>query len=81
MLEPTPILLAFLIFKRFIFLELVAALALARAMRAAGPPRSYLSGSQPLKTLMRELGKYRSVRYIQIERGAGRLVLRNTAQA
>ena len=39
MLEPTPILLAFLIFKRFIFLELVAALALARAMRAAGPSR------------------------------------------
>ena len=39
MLEPTPILLAFLIFKRFIFLELVAALALARAMRASGPSR------------------------------------------
>lgn len=39
MLEPTPILLAFLIFKRFIFLELVAALALARAMRSGGPSR------------------------------------------
>jgi len=39
MLEPSPILLAFLIFKRFIFLELVAALALARAMRASGPSR------------------------------------------
>ena len=51
------------------------------AMRAAGPPRSYMTGGQPLKTLMLELGKHRSVRYIQIERGAGRLVLRNTAQA
>ncbi|SDF03904.1 hypothetical protein SAMN04488105_111163 [Salipiger thiooxidans] len=39
MFEPTPVLLAFLIFKRFVFLELVAALALARVIRATGPSR------------------------------------------
>lgn len=39
MLEPSPILLAFLFFKRFLFLELVAVLALARIIRASGPSR------------------------------------------
>ncbi len=39
MFEPTPILLAFLLFKRFVFLELVGALALVRVLRARGPAR------------------------------------------
>ncbi|EIE50917.1 hypothetical protein AL036_10965 [Salipiger aestuarii] len=39
MFEPTPLLLAFLLFKRFIFLELVGALALVRVLRAGGPSR------------------------------------------
>ncbi|MBU2963670.1 hypothetical protein KO516_23145 [Citreicella sp. C3M06] len=39
MFEPSPLLLAFLIFKRFVFLELIAALALVRVLRASGPSR------------------------------------------
>ncbi|MBN9889795.1 hypothetical protein [Salipiger abyssi] len=39
MFEPSPVLLAFLVFKRFVFLELIAALALARVIRAAAPAR------------------------------------------
>lgn len=39
MTDPSPVLLAFLVFKRFVFLELVAALALARGIRAEGSAR------------------------------------------
>lgn len=39
MFEPSPFLLGFLIFKRFVFLELIAALALVRVLRASGPSR------------------------------------------
>ena len=46
-------------------------------MTNAGPPRSYTSGAAPLKALMAELGKHKSVRYIQVQRGADRLVLHN----
>ena len=48
-------------------------------MTNAGPRRSYTSGAQPLKALMAELGKHKSVRYIQVERGSDKLVLHNTA--
>ena len=49
------------------------------AMRAAGPARQYLTAGQPLKTLMRELEKHKSVRYIQVQRGSDSLMLRNGA--
>lgn len=39
MFEPSPVLLAFLVFKRFVFLELIAALALARVLTARGASR------------------------------------------
>jgi oxaloacetate decarboxylase alpha subunit len=51
------------------------------AMHAAGTPRSCISGSRPLQALLRELGKHRSVRYIQVQRGADKLVLRNAGAA
>ncbi|MFP6736393.1 MAG: hypothetical protein VB959_21500 [Rhodospirillales bacterium] len=49
------------------------------AMRAAGPPKQYLGGSQPLKTLMETLGKHPGVRYVQVQKGADKVVLRNAA--
>ncbi|MBT4671569.1 MAG: hypothetical protein HOB64_05595 [Rhodospirillaceae bacterium] len=49
------------------------------AMRAAGPPKQYLGAAQPLKTLMGELGKHPSVRYVQVQKGADKVVLRNAA--
>ena len=49
------------------------------AMRAAGPPKQYLGGSQPLKTLMEILGKHPGVRYVQVQKGADMVVLRNAA--
>ncbi|NQV55806.1 MAG: hypothetical protein HQ503_08110 [Rhodospirillales bacterium] len=50
-------------------------------MRAAGPWRKYLGANLPLKTLMQELGKARSVRYIKIQRGADSVILRNQVPA
>ena len=49
------------------------------AMRAAGPPKQYLGAQQRLKTLMAELGKHPSVRYVHVQKGADRLVLHNAA--
>ena len=49
------------------------------AMRAAGAPKQYLGAAQPLKTLMGELGKHPSVRYVQVQKGADKVVLRNAA--
>lgn len=49
------------------------------AMRAAGPARQYLSAGQPLKTLMAELSKHKSVRFIQVKRGRNALTLQNGA--
>ena len=39
------------------------------AMRAAGPPRRYSSTVQPLQTLIQELAKRKTVRYVHIQRG------------
>ncbi|GGG60641.1 hypothetical protein GCM10011415_03250 [Salipiger pallidus] len=39
MFEPSPVLLAFLLFKRFAFMPLVASLSLVRALRARAPSR------------------------------------------
>ena len=47
------------------------------AMRAAGPPRQYFSTAMPLLTLIQELGKQTSVRYVQVQRGSDSLVIRN----
>ena len=49
------------------------------AMNAAGAPKQYLGAAQPLKTLMGELGKHPSVRYVQVQKGADKVVLRNAA--
>lgn len=51
------------------------------AMRAAGPARQYLGSDQPLKTLMAELEKHKSVRFIQVNRGSDALTLRSASQA
>lgn len=47
------------------------------AMRAAGPARRYGTGSPPLLTLIDELKKHPGVRYVQVQRGADSLVIRN----
>lgn len=51
------------------------------AMRAAGPPRRYYSHSLPLLNLVQELGKYRRVRYVHIERSEGSLLVENRLPA
>ncbi|NQV55809.1 MAG: hypothetical protein HQ503_08125 [Rhodospirillales bacterium] len=48
------------------------------AMRDAGAPKQYLGSSRPVKTLIQELAKYPSVRYVQVQRGNNSLVLKNT---
>ena len=50
-------------------------------MRVAGPARQYLGSDQPLKTLMAELEKHKSVRFIQVSRGSDALTLRSAGQA
>ena len=49
------------------------------AMHAAGPPRRYLNSALPLATLIEELGKHKTVRYIQVQRGGDSLVIQNRA--
>jgi oxaloacetate decarboxylase (Na+ extruding) subunit alpha len=51
------------------------------AMRSAGPPRRYYTDDTPLLTLLNELDKHRSIRYISVERGGDvvRAANRNTA--
>jgi len=51
------------------------------AMRAAGPPRQYHSAAMPLLTLLDELGKHRTVRYIHVRRGADSLLVQNRSAA
>lgn len=46
-------------------------------MRAAGPPRQYLSGSQSLLTLIEELSKRPKVRFVHVEREGTSVLLRN----
>ena len=45
-------------------------------MRAAGPPKQYCSASQPLASLLEELGKHTKVRYIDMRRGTEALLVR-----
>ncbi|MBI2960804.1 MAG: hypothetical protein HYY28_10855 [Betaproteobacteria bacterium] len=52
-----------------------------RAMRAAGRPRQYLGADMPLLDLIRELGKHRAVRYVQVQRGSEKLVIQNQSAA
>ncbi len=47
------------------------------AMRAAGPPRQYFNTAMPLLTLIQELGKQRSVRYVRVQRGRDSLLVQN----
>ena len=51
------------------------------AMVAAGPPRRYLTSDMPLLTLLNELKKHSSVRYIQVERGKDSIVIQNRGGA
>lgn len=51
------------------------------AMRAAGPPMQYFNSSLPLLTLIRELQKHKSVRYVSIASGGESLVLQNRSPA
>jgi oxaloacetate decarboxylase alpha subunit len=48
------------------------------AMHAAGPPRQYFNASMPLLTLIQELEKHRSVRYVQVQRGGDSVLIRST---
>ena len=47
------------------------------AMRAAGAPRQYSGASLPVVTLLKELGKQKSLRYVHIRRGPDALALEN----
>jgi oxaloacetate decarboxylase alpha subunit len=49
------------------------------AMLAAGPPKRYLSSDMPLVTLVNELKKHKSVRYVQIQCGADSISLGGAA--
>jgi oxaloacetate decarboxylase alpha subunit len=51
------------------------------AMRGAGPAQQYLGADQPLKTLIAELDKHKTVRFIQVSRGSDVLTLRGAIQA
>ena len=51
------------------------------AMRAAGPPRQYLGTGLPLRNLMEELEKHKSIRYVQVNRGSDKIILRNSSPA
>jgi len=47
------------------------------AMHGAGSPKQYFSAAMPLQTLVQELGKRKSVRYIHVQRGSDSLVVQN----
>ncbi len=51
------------------------------AMRAAGPPKQYYNASLPLITLLQELGKHKSVRYVHVRRGGDSLAVENRISA
>ena len=52
-----------------------------RAMRAAGRPKQYFNATLPLLTLLQELEKHGSVRYIHVQRGKDSLVVQNRSVA
>jgi oxaloacetate decarboxylase alpha subunit len=45
------------------------------AMRAAGPPRRYFTSDMPIVSLLEQLNRQPSVRYISIQRGNDSVVL------
>ena len=47
------------------------------AMHGAGPPKQYFKAAMPLQTLVQELGKSKSVRYVHVQRGSNSLVVQN----
>ena len=47
------------------------------AMRAAGAPREYRGAALPLPSLLKELARHKSVRYVSVQRGGDRLTLQN----
>lgn len=47
------------------------------AMHAAGRPRQYFNTTMPLLTLIQELGKYKQVRFIQVQRDSDSLLIQN----
>jgi len=47
------------------------------AMHAAGAPRQYFNTSLPIVTLLRELAKHTSVRYVHVQRSGDSLLIRN----
>jgi oxaloacetate decarboxylase alpha subunit len=51
------------------------------AMHAAGPPRQYFDASLPLCTLLKELGKHKTVRYVNLRRGGDSLLIENRTGA
>jgi oxaloacetate decarboxylase alpha subunit len=52
-----------------------------KAMRAAGRPKQYLNSALPLVTLLEELKKYQSVRYIHLQKGSDAFLLQNRPAA
>ena len=52
-----------------------------KAMRAAGRPRQYLTADMPMLSLMEELKKHKTVRYVSFQRGSESLVLQNRSPA
>jgi oxaloacetate decarboxylase (Na+ extruding) subunit alpha len=50
------------------------------AMHAAGPARQYYNCSMPLVTLMQELCKQKTVRYVHVQRGSGSFALQGAPQ-
>jgi oxaloacetate decarboxylase alpha subunit len=51
------------------------------AMRAAGPPRRYFTSDMPIVSLLEQLNRQPSVRYIAIQRGNDSVVLQRRASA
>ena len=51
------------------------------AMRAAGRPKQYINSTLPLARLLEELQKHQGVRYVSLQRGGDKLVLKNQSAA
>lgn len=51
------------------------------AMRAAGAPKQYYTSAMPVVSLLKELGKHKSLGYIQVQRGANTLRIENRSAA
>ena len=49
------------------------------AMRAVGPHRQYLTSALPIATLLEELGRHKSVRYVHVQRGTDSLLIQGQA--